>query len=67
MVLRVVSRNPRFAVGSHGTRASSRKGGHDRPNGSFQVDLAAFEDLKAKFEPLGDDEEREVVDTSGWR
>lgn len=39
---------------------------NDHPDGSFRIDPAAFEELKSKFEPLGEDEPREVVETSGW-
>ncbi|MFN2556590.1 MAG: AAA family ATPase [Nitriliruptorales bacterium] len=39
---------------------------NQRPHGHFQIDRAAFDDLKATFEPLAADEEWEGVDTSGW-
>jgi predicted kinase len=38
----------------------------EQPHGSFRIDADAFEDLKAKFEALAEDEDREVVDTSAW-
>jgi predicted kinase len=35
-----------------------------QPGVSFEIGPAAFEDLKAKLEPLGEDEEHHTIDTS---
>ena len=38
---------------------------NNHPDGSFVIDLSAYEALKVYFEPLTDDEDRRVIDTGG--